>query len=173
VYLQVTGVPCSRGSSVSTVTRLRPGRPRNSGRFLADAKYFACSETSRPALDRTQSPIQLEPWALSQGAKRSGRGADHSPSTVPHMHSYPAPRLCPVSWYRLCSCTQTCGDKTRKNMSEAFFSTNQQMHSKLHGFTITYHRSVITGHIRRCIKKPWAPLKFGHAALIYFHRMKS
>jgi hypothetical protein len=37
--------------------------------------------SSRPALGRTQPPIQWVPGALSLGAKWQGREADHSPPT--------------------------------------------------------------------------------------------
>jgi hypothetical protein len=57
----------SRDSAVSIAT----GRVKN---FL----FFT---SSRPALGHTQPPIQCVPRALSPGVKRSGREADHSPST--------------------------------------------------------------------------------------------
>jgi hypothetical protein len=40
---------------------------------------FLFTTASRPALERTQIPIQWVPRALSLGAKRPGREADHSP----------------------------------------------------------------------------------------------
>jgi hypothetical protein len=42
---------------------------------------FLFTTASRPALGPTQPPIQWVPEALSLGVKRSGREADHSPSS--------------------------------------------------------------------------------------------
>jgi hypothetical protein len=42
-------------------------------------KNFLFSTSSRPALGLSQPPIQWVPEALSPGAKRQGREADHSP----------------------------------------------------------------------------------------------
>jgi hypothetical protein len=44
-------------------------------------KNFHFSMSSRQSLGPTQSPIQWVPGALSSGAKRPGREADHSPPT--------------------------------------------------------------------------------------------
>jgi hypothetical protein len=53
------------------------------GRLVFDSRQgqdiFLCSTESRPALGSTKSPIQWVPGALTPGAKRPGRGADHSP----------------------------------------------------------------------------------------------
>jgi hypothetical protein len=51
------------------------------------------------------------------------------------MHSYPASRLCPVCWYRQCSCTPTyiLLEQKRDNarVSKTCFSSNQQKHSSV------------------------------------------
>jgi hypothetical protein len=66
----------NRGSSVSTETRLRAGRPGSSipGRcweFFATAVYV-------PALGSIHLPVQWAPVVPSRGVKRPGREADHS-----------------------------------------------------------------------------------------------
>jgi hypothetical protein len=61
---------------------LRAGRPR--GRSSSPGKGKTClfSTSSRPVLGPTQPPIQWVPGALSQGVKRPGREADHSPTSA-------------------------------------------------------------------------------------------
>jgi hypothetical protein len=55
------------------------------------------STLSRPALRSTLRPIQWVPWALSQGLKRPGNEADHSPPAVPrsrkHGSIHPLPHM--------------------------------------------------------------------------------
>jgi hypothetical protein len=57
---------------------LRAGRPSGRSSSPGRVKNFLFSTTSRPALGSTQPPIQWVPRALSPGAKRPGREADHS-----------------------------------------------------------------------------------------------
>jgi hypothetical protein len=67
-----------------TVARIAQwaGRPRGRSSNPCKVKNFLCSTSSRPALRPTQPPIQWVLGALSPGAKRPGREADHSPLTV-------------------------------------------------------------------------------------------
>jgi hypothetical protein len=47
--------------------------------WAGTVKNFLLSTSSRPVLGFTQVPIQCVPRALSQGVRRPGREADHSP----------------------------------------------------------------------------------------------
>jgi hypothetical protein len=71
----------SRDSSVGIVTGYgmddRGCRSSSPGRV----KNFPFSTSCRPALGRTQPPIQWVPRAISPEVKRRGREADHSPPT--------------------------------------------------------------------------------------------
>jgi len=75
-----------RGSSLTTETRLRAGRPGldpqqgNDGIFL-----FVIA--SRPALGPTLPPIQWVQEALIPGVKQPGREADHSLSSIPRLRT--------------------------------------------------------------------------------------
>jgi hypothetical protein len=66
-----------RDSSVSIVTRLLARRPGFN--FWKGKEFFLLDTASRPALEPTQPPIQWVPGALSQGLRRPGHEADHSP----------------------------------------------------------------------------------------------
>jgi hypothetical protein len=60
------------GWTAEGVRSLSPGRGR----------VFLLSTSSRPVLEPTQRPIQWVAGALSPGAKRPGREADHTPPTT-------------------------------------------------------------------------------------------
>jgi hypothetical protein len=63
-------------------------------------KIFLFSIASRPALGPTQPPIQWVPGTLSQGVKRLGREADHSPPAIAEVKKAGAIPLLPhtSSW---------------------------------------------------------------------------
>jgi hypothetical protein len=75
--------PCShksRGRSVGTATG--HGLDDRGPEFeFVKGKDFFFSMSSRPALGRTQPPIQSVPGTLSPEVKLPGREADHSPPT--------------------------------------------------------------------------------------------
>jgi hypothetical protein len=60
---------------------LRAGRQRGRSSSPGRVKNFLFSTSFRPVLGPTQPPIQWVPRALSLGAKRPVRAADHSPPT--------------------------------------------------------------------------------------------
>jgi hypothetical protein len=60
---------------------LRAGRPRGQSASFDGGKNFTLSLTG-PALGPNQPPIHWVPRTISQGVKRLGREADHSPPTI-------------------------------------------------------------------------------------------
>jgi hypothetical protein len=56
-------------------------------RFPAVQDFSLFSTSSRPALGPTQPPTQWVPGAISLGAKRPGREADHSPPTSAEVNN--------------------------------------------------------------------------------------
>jgi hypothetical protein len=67
----------SWGISVTTVTRLRAGRPAFDSQ--QGQQFFLFATASRRALGPTQPPVQEVSRFLSPEVKRPGRQADHSP----------------------------------------------------------------------------------------------
>ena len=61
----------NRGSSFSTLTKLRDGQPGNRSMPIRDKRLFLFSKTSRPSLGPTQPPVQ---WivGLFPGGKAAG-----------------------------------------------------------------------------------------------------
>jgi hypothetical protein len=90
-----------RGSSVSSVTRLRAGRPGLDS--LPGQECLLIATASRPVLGPTQPYIQWVPGTLSPGVKRPGREDDHLPPSsaeVKNTCSYTS--TCPcvfMAWY--------------------------------------------------------------------------
>jgi hypothetical protein len=69
----------SRGSSVSTETKLRAGQQGFNSRQEQWWDFFLFANSSRPALGPTQPPNEWVPGALTPGVKRLEREGDHSP----------------------------------------------------------------------------------------------
>jgi hypothetical protein len=72
------GKSLPRGSSVSIVTEVPPGRP---GFDSLRGQGFVFSTASRPVLGSTQPPIRWVPRGLSPGVKGPEMEADHSPKS--------------------------------------------------------------------------------------------
>jgi hypothetical protein len=76
---------CPLDGKAGTASRysdwLRTGRRRERSSSPGRVKNFLFSTSSRPAVERTQPPIQWVPRALFPGVKRPGREDDHSPPT--------------------------------------------------------------------------------------------
>ena len=60
----------SRGSSVSIVTGLRAGQPRDHGSITSMGKSYFCFPNSPDRLWDPQSPIRLLPWDTPPGVRR-------------------------------------------------------------------------------------------------------
>jgi hypothetical protein len=79
VHLNTKHVANVHYTSLQLLFWLWAGWPRGQSSSPGRVKNFLYSTASRPALGSTQPPIQWVLGVLSQGIKRPGREADHSP----------------------------------------------------------------------------------------------